>query len=108
MRPVDILEGAADLIETKGWTQQAAARDQYDHEVRPWDDSAVSFCLIGALECAARTPEGFYVTDYDIARKALQQAVPNDGAPLTVWNDTPGRTKEQVVEALRTAAKQIA
>jgi hypothetical protein len=87
----DVLNAAADLLEEKGWTQKVA------------EDSQGRHCLVGALDYAARDLPGAVKT-FDDALEAVQQRLP--GGWVVNWNDTPGRTAEQVIALLRRVAAE--
>jgi hypothetical protein len=76
------LLAAAEYIEKHGWCQKRAS------------NSLGQVCLFGALN---RVTNNLSNSEYDRVYKVL-----ND-QPIN-WNDEPGRTKEEVVNALRKAA----
>lgn len=65
---------------------------------------ASEFCMIGAIERAAQEKAQF---DPEFARrlknKAIERVQDVIGVSLPKFNDAPGRRKESVVEALRSA-----
>lgn len=88
------LQQAAKLIEEKGWIQGS------------YGDHVHGFCSIGALGT---------VTDHETyypATQVLAGAVPEEFCPqlkpsiqrIIEWNDTPGRTRSEVVQLFRKAA----
>lgn len=84
----DVLDRAADLI-AKGWMQG------------DWGSfRGECFCAWGAIMFGESVMAG------ESERKAAHQfAKQHIGAPsLISWNDTPGRTQAEVVQALREAA----
>lgn len=93
----DVLNRAADLLGEWGWCKGAARHED-------------SFCLLGAIAFAANgyPPRSSAITDADCtdlyvtAKEILR---PFTGGELGIWNDEPGRTKEQVVAKLREAAR---
>jgi hypothetical protein len=101
-----ILKRAAELINEKGWQQGAA-------------EAVPEKCLATALEHAFREKE-YSIVDFNYAREALSRmlhvprepqpapsdplAVPYWGLHFMEWNDAPGRTKEEVVNALNAAS----
>ena len=103
----EILDRARDLIEEHGWQQGAT-------------DAVQSHCLATALEASLRHT-GHSMVDFNYAREALSQRlgiarnpsdgpqggseVPYWGGPLMEWNDTPGRSKREVVKELQAAAE---
>lgn len=91
---VGLLGDAADLLETGGWCQNLFAADDGSH------------CLAGAISKAwglgrfATVPRlGF------LAEEAVEDYLGIQS--IVGWNDADGRTKEEVVTALRGAAKEI-
>ena len=78
---------AADLLERDGWCQHA-----------PMDERGRR-CLINAV---------YSVGDYMACRDAERQIkLFIDKPHLSWWNDTDGRTKEQVIAVLRGCAKCV-
>lgn len=87
MKPSEILLAAADDLRTNGWCQHAE-RDGRSH------------CAVGAI----RELRGSW-NEPDHARAAedyLRRAI--GGGRIDEWNDTPGRTADEVIEALHAAA----
>ncbi len=85
----DVMNGAADLIERDGWAQ-----GQYlnVHTGGRCADGAITAAGVGVT---------YYVRNQ--AREVLRAYI-GGNAPV-IWNDVPGRTKAEVVAALRAAAK---
>lgn len=109
-----ILLAAADLIEPPGrWTQGAEARDADGEDADSLLASSgppVCWCALGALWHVARPrdstqPRRAAHVTFDAAVVALQSVT---GEPVVPWNDTKGRTQEEVVRALRRAAVRLA
>jgi hypothetical protein len=51
---LQILRRARELIsDPERWTTELAARDECNGSVAPWDESAVCWCAVGAMERAA-------------------------------------------------------
>jgi hypothetical protein len=118
--PADILEAAADLLETNGWIQ-----GEFEFNGK--------FCAVGAI----RQVSGLYQsavalqelgrtnmynrdsTDYDIctstssaAESALSDSLGSqavDGGLVYVpsWNDEPGRTADEVIDLMKHTAKDL-
>lgn len=86
MRTRDVLRNAAKLIEKHGWVQGC------------FGDKRLGYCAAGAINHVA--PSGAAA---GLAKDKLRQLAP-DGL-ITLWNDAPGRTKDEVVAALRKAAR---
>jgi hypothetical protein len=95
----DILDGAADVIERDGWHQGAYSAAPTGE----WEGSAPA-CVLGAMNRAAG--RNFWGDLLEAARRALGEAVGGGGLfHFTDWNDAPERTKQEVLDALRLAAK---
>lgn len=107
MSTAEILVQAADLIEERGWNQGDYVND------------CGGLCTFGALYIAVGLTPAFIRTDeadqralaaltvVDEAAQALRQHVGRD-VGISEWNDAPGRTKAEVVTALRAAAQVAA
>ena len=101
----DILKRAIELINKNGWQQG---------EIVP----GPQVCLVTAIERAWREKK-YSLVDFNYTREALSKilkvprepetlpsdplAVPYWGRHFMEWNDFPGRTKEQVIDALKAA-----
>lgn len=84
---------AAAIIENRGWIQGS---DGYKE---------VGFCMRGALRYAVPATE-----DYSFNYEALQNWLSNIYGPGTMivgYNDTPGRTKEEVLLTMRKCADEL-
>lgn len=82
MKTSDHILDAIQNLDRFGWIQ-----GEYGSEKK-------GFCLLGALDHRA-------ITIYDSTLDAVKQIL---GTPCTVkWNDTPGRTEQEVLEALEAA-----
>jgi hypothetical protein len=88
----DVLDDAADLLERGGWIQ-GALEDRGAH------------CALGALVDVDLENQHRY-----LARAALAKQVglnpDRAGNWLAAWNDDPLRTRQQVLDTFRAAAKQ--
>jgi hypothetical protein len=81
-----ILNDAADLIDLHGWTQ------------RQFRSTDGCYCASGALEAATPLMYGHYVAACTFMIAEIKET------SIAAWNDTAGRTKDQVTTALRNAA----
>lgn len=91
----DLLRKAADKIERCGWCQ-GTAQTYYG-----------SFCALGALEHAQHAA-GLHISVYfEAVSRLIDLLRLTQPASIATWNDTKGRTKEQVVSAMRDAAAGI-
>lgn len=81
---------ARELI-VNGWSQGADARDGAGQRINLYSENAVSFCTVGALH---RTTFSYpHLLD---AQNFLKEIAGDKY--LTVWNDHPARTKEEVID----------
>ena len=88
-----MLLSMADYIETNGWCQYIA----FDGD---------KSCLVGAyikIKGWDFRLESIYNDDYIHPLQMLKTFL---GQSPNIWNDQPGRTKEEVILALRTCAKE--
>lgn len=97
LKPSEALRAGAALIRERGWAQ-------HDYES---DDGRL--CLLGAMNVAytgaSCAPQGETPT-LASARKSRDYLVAATGHPYPDnWNDREGRTKEEVISALETAAQ---
>lgn len=99
-KPEDVLELAASILEREGWIQGYAHRDG-------------RYCAWGAITVAAG---GRYdsVDDFRLLEAPSEGLVQHaailletylNDREIATWNDESGRTKQEVVDALRLAAK---
>jgi hypothetical protein len=102
MTPEEILAGAANILEQKGWLQCA------------WEDYDGRCCLLGALAKAGCLQSDEGKKHWCRLKHAVAQevGVPDEGPgghydSLIDWNNEPGRTKEEVITALRNAKRWL-
>lgn len=107
----DTIDGAADLLTSKGWTQGAYHnRETGEH------------CLVGALLATASMPLALYRVTCPGAREAMAEVAEYirreqlfSSPPITItdefvlvnFNDADGRTKDDVVNLLRKTAIDV-
>lgn len=114
MNAAELITKAADLIEQTGWSQKCNARDAQGKHVMVYDPRATCFCAYGAM---AKTMEDIPERQLllDIAANALNDYVVREfgepeggsGQNIVNYNDTPGRTKEEVLAVMRATAKEL-
>lgn len=91
------LAAAADLIEQKGWLQGSYGSDR------------IGYCILGAINAVTdswSSDEGF-ATDMaacELLDDILERAHGEGSGTVAIWNDHPGRTKDEVLQLLRHAA----
>lgn len=91
---------AYELLEQMGWCQGANARNWAGKKVDPHHKSACRFCLIGALD---KIYDATSIAMMEAKLALYQQRVIPHNMGLAEWNDAPGRTKEEVIAALKQA-----
>ena len=99
---VEQLQEVRALLEA-GWCQGALARAGNNREVPPESSTAVRFCLVGAIQRVWQPATPLWPLTV-----AINKALPGSTA-TSFWNDTPGRTKAQVLALVdRAIAKAVA
>lgn len=106
MKAKEILIEAANLLESKGWTQQASARDSNGDDVSYYDEEAVCYCILGALDKVNNQPVARAGLDSE-GNKAYTHLKATIGGMIAQWNDQEGQTKENVIKTIREAAETI-
>lgn len=106
----DVLNRAADLLEEFGWCQGNCAVDSDGLSLGYYDDGVVAFCVGGAFarawdDLAAGECDGHKVFSKTSLLSPLLGLGPGREQH---WNDTADRTKAEVVQRLREAAKAAA
>ncbi|MFN3858158.1 MAG: hypothetical protein ACK4RV_10430 [Caulobacter sp.] len=99
MKPSEILDKAADLIEPEGaWTQGTS----YSNPAGEWRDGGepdvTCRCVAGAINEVCRWR-------FDAARPVFTTFEAHIGQDAVRWNDSAYRTQAEVVTALREAAE---
>lgn len=87
----DDLLKAADIIEERGWCQGN------------WKNGQGQLCILAALETA--TTERGRPNSLRPAIVAVKARIGIANGSLAQWNDSPFRTKDEVLAALRSAAE---
>lgn len=93
------LNRAWKLIEHTGWTQKSMAKNSQGC-ITPYNsDTACSFCISGAI---ARVYPSSTVRDKKMnkIREHLRSKSEDQCIPV-LWNDSPERTKEEVISLLK-------
>jgi hypothetical protein len=98
---LELLTLARDRI-ASGWTQGAEARTDAGDPIDPWRPSATVWSLLGTIvasyeELSQRDLE-FGLDQLAAALHRLSAFVDDDS--LVRWNDAPGRTQADVLDAL--------
>lgn len=87
-----VLLDAADLIEEKGWIQGANWRP------------GLGYCVFGAINKVTQNDLAFSDAVGRVLTEIGRLNQPWTGG-IARWNDEPGRTKDEVLAALRKAAE---
>ena len=92
MTPKEVLIRGKERLE-RGWCRETSARDASGNHSYPESPDAVSFCVFGAMH----EREDPYASDRarELIRRVLGAKL-GDGA-IASYNDTPGRTKEEIL-----------
>ena len=97
MTPAEVLRKAAEYLETYGWCQGYYRRDGGER------------CLMGAvaevLHASSNGNNAAACRRYEEMKSALRPSI-NQREPVN-WNDTPGRTAEEVIAKLREVADKL-
>lgn len=95
----------ADLLaDPSRWCQHDYAKSADGAPAEPLSASACRWCPVGAIERIYGTANGAGVNSPNIVAKTkLRRAIGDKGMYLAGWNDEPGRTHGQVLEAVRAA-----
>jgi hypothetical protein len=92
---------AYEFLKNHDWCQGAWARNATGIKVRPLDPRATGFCLGGAV-CAVYWSED--ESKYNEAIGKVRAVLEKQGITYVgAWNDTPGRTKDEVLTVLEEA-----
>jgi hypothetical protein len=103
------MDGAAGLLHHargligRGWTQHADARAGDGSVVHPWDSRAAKWSLLGALVAAVEhtaASQGEHAAIRSLAHTCALLADILDTDSLERWNDSTGRTGNEVSTAL--------
>jgi hypothetical protein len=100
MKPSEICDRAADVIDARGWAQKV------------YQTSDGRVCLIGALRIASEEslddptqlqPQAKWSNEYLFAAAAIRKTG-GDISNLAAWNDTVPKHKDEVIKLLRNSA----
>lgn len=103
MLEVDVFRKGLVRIE-RGWCQHVYARDANGFEAKALDESARSWCALGALTLKTEeTDEEQQRNVLHILYTALEDMTGH--REVSLWNDQLGRTQEQVIALYKHAIK---
>jgi hypothetical protein len=92
------------IIEQNGWCQKVNASSDKGRSCSPISDKAVSFCIFGAIDRKHTSKYGAVdaIGVYDDVNSVQDKLQATDQhALISVWNDHPERTKEEVIALLK-------
>lgn len=97
----------AQMYVAAGWTQGTYARDARGKDVAPGSPDAVCWCAEGAVAAAMEVlPAVPYFPHFakviSPLAKTISPLVP-ETVWVCVWNDTPGRTQDEVLDTFSRA-----
>ena len=106
-----VLDRAAAYVD-RGWTQRAKARNADGDSWSPHSPDATCWCALGAVQAAlgdlvderTRDPRKRHLI-FDCALDTLCTETGSD--TVSVWNDDPAQTAQDVAGALRRAALRV-
>lgn len=93
------MEKPSELLERIEWLQRSYFKYDTHHD----ESVIVGCCMRGAVACAFRFAEDVGVplgSEEDKMHKSFDRLLIDIG-PIERWNDTPGRTKEEVIAKLK-------
>lgn len=83
-----------------GWCQKVFARDANGNSIAPNSDSAVAWCLRGAISSIIGSRSDYhqlYPIFNAIFTELIKDIRPYSSIEFTQWNDVSGRTKEEIL-----------
>lgn len=99
----DVLDKAVDVLETYGWGQGAAI--QVDTEGK------VTFCAVGAIRKAANYIDNrgwtADIRNYELSMTTEDELGDYLNEDIPAWNDHPARDKFEVIDAMKSLAKDL-
>lgn len=115
MKSFELIDAAATLIETSGWAQKHNAQDARGCMTaihpRPGESQPVAFCVYGALcKVAQKAPPetgDCFTLDSGGGRAFDALSLASPTGSIIRFNDTPGRTKEEVIALMRDTASKL-
>ncbi|AXN53447.1 hypothetical protein HOT81_gp029 [Gordonia phage Fryberger] len=91
----ELFDKVADILERDGWCQHEAHNEAGNH------------CALGALEVAAGEMYGDkYLNHYPRVYLKVTKGIDPDFHSVPAWNDTKGRTAQEVIDQYRALAKE--
>lgn len=104
--PKDILIETCDLLDKKGWTKEAGARDKDGNLIGVTSSKAASFCIVGALTRAANNFGGYSRVQRTKLRTEFKIQKITE-YPVIFWNDHKAKNKQEVLDVLQKTIDQL-
>lgn len=108
---IEILLEASRLLNGRGWSKHAMARDVHGNMCGPSSNEASCYCLSGALVKAWRTVdpehEDFYFKYFEKNFSAVLEEIYKYPFTMTRWNDRKVTQKEDVIQLIQRVATSI-
>lgn len=109
MKTSHILNKAADLLEIPGvWIQGSLSKNHLGEVCEKDSTDACRFCMAGAIFHICHKNKEIKSGAFSAARTVVSAYLiaTGKGEGIAIFNDTKGRTVEEVVKTLREAAKE--
>jgi hypothetical protein len=103
-----LMQARSLIADPQCWTQGTWARDRAGNGaifLIPEDDAAVCWCMVGALIRTTPHPKDRYKAEWAL-RHVIEVPEAVVTGHLAVWNDMPGRTHEEVMQAFDAAIEK--
>lgn len=98
----EVLIAAKWILENYGWCQGFYAKDAEGQRVYGYHiEGAACYCTLGALNMVETAADGLRAGATDL----VIEVIGNDWI-VSDWNDTPGRTKDEVLETFDRAIER--
>lgn len=108
---IEILTETSELLQRKGWSRFAMARDQYGRRCGPNSIDASCYCLSGALVKSWRTldpdHEEFYFRYFEKKLSEILMRKYGYDRTFTRWNDEVATCADDVVELINSAIASL-
>jgi hypothetical protein len=95
----DLLEEAANLLETVGWVKGT--------QERRVEGSVIGYCAIGAMRAAAASQASInvYMRAEDLLNDWVRREI--GAASIVCWNDDLARSSSEIIEGMKQCAKDL-
>jgi hypothetical protein len=108
VKAAEVLEAAAVVIQGGFWTQGFLARDVTQEPVSASSPQATCWCAIGVLNAVCRSSPRWRSLQHAALERLRSEVISTtEWTGVSSWNDTKGRTPEQVAELMWRTADNI-